>query len=42
MTMEFHRERAADLAAAKPGQRIRADLIPSKEGDFRLGKIWPR
>ena len=40
MTMEFLVS-AADLAAAKPGQRIRADMIPSKEGDFRLEKIWP-
>ena len=40
MTMEFLVS-AADLAAAKVGQRIRADLIPSKDGDFRLEKIWP-
>ena len=30
-----------DLAVAKVGQRIRADLIPSETGDFRLEKIWP-
>lgn len=40
MTMEFLVS-AADLAVAKPGQRIRAEMIPSKEGDFRLAKIWP-
>lgn len=40
MTMEFAVS-AADLAAAKEGQRIRAELVPVKEGDFRLEKIWP-
>ncbi len=40
MTMEFLVS-AADLAAAKPGQRIRAEMIPSSEGDIRLEKIWP-
>lgn len=40
MTMEFAVS-AADLAAASPGQRIRAELVPVKEGDFRLEKIWP-
>ena len=40
MTMEFLVS-AADLAAAKVGQRIRAEMIPSKEGDYRLEKIWP-
>jgi protein SCO1/2 len=40
MTMEFL-VGAADLAAAKVGQRIRAEMIPSKDGDFRLEKIWP-
>ena len=40
MTMEFIVE-ARDLALAKPGQRIRAEMIPSKDGDFRLEKIWP-
>lgn len=40
MTMEFAVS-SADLAAAKPGQRIRAEMIPSKDGDFRLEKIWP-
>jgi protein SCO1/2 len=40
MTMEFLVS-AGDMAAAKVGQRIRAEMIPSKEGDFRLEKIWP-
>lgn len=40
MTMEFLVS-AGDLALAKPGQRIRAELIPSDDGDFRLEKIWP-
>jgi protein SCO1/2 len=40
MTMEFL-VGAGDLAALKVGQRIRADMIPSKTGDFRLEKIWP-
>jgi protein SCO1/2 len=40
MTMEFL-VAAGDAAVAKPGQRIRADMIPSKDGDFRLEKIWP-
>jgi protein SCO1/2 len=40
MTMEFA-VAPADLAAAKPGQRIRAEMIPSKDADFRLEKIWP-
>lgn len=40
MTMEFLVS-PADLLAAKPGQRIRAELVPSDDGDFRLEKIWP-
>ena len=40
MTMEFIVS-PGDLAVAKVGQRIRADLIPSETGDFRLEKIWP-
>ncbi len=40
MTMEFL-VAAGDLALAKPGQRIRAEMIPSQDGDFRLEKIWP-
>ena len=40
MTMEFGVS-AGDAAVAKPGQRIRAEMVPSKGGDFRLEKIWP-
>ena len=40
MTMEFLVS-AGDLAIAQPGQRIRAEMIPSDKGDFRLEKIWP-
>ncbi len=40
MTMEFLVS-AGDIANAKPGQRIRAEMIPSEQGDFRLEKIWP-
>ena len=41
MTMEFVVS-PGDLAIVKPGQRIRAELIPAKDGgDFRLEKIWP-
>ncbi|MBP6507882.1 MAG: SCO family protein [Opitutaceae bacterium] len=40
MTMEFLVS-AGDMANAKPGQRIRAAMIPSAKGDFRLEKIWP-
>jgi protein SCO1/2 len=40
MTMEFLVS-IGDVAVAKPGQRIRAEMIPSKDGDFRLEKIWP-
>ncbi len=40
MTMEFAVS-AADLAAAKAGERIRAEMITSQTGDFRLEKIWP-
>src|SRR5262245_31744224 len=41
MTMEFVVS-AGDLQLAKPGQRIRAELVPAKDGgDFRLEKIWP-
>ena len=32
---------AGDLAIAREGQRIKAELIPSDDGDFRLEKIWP-
>ena len=40
MTMEFLVS-AGDLALAKVGQKIRAELIPSETGDIRLEKIWP-
>ena len=41
MTMEFAVS-PGDLGLAKPGQRIRAELVPAKDGgDFRLEKIWP-
>ncbi len=40
MVMEFH-VNAGDLAIAREGQRIKAELIPSDDGDFRLEKIWP-
>lgn len=39
MTMEFLVS-AGDAAVAKPGQRIRAEMIPSKDAEFRLEKIW--
>jgi protein SCO1/2 len=40
MTMEFQ-VGAGDVAVAQPGQRIRAELVPVQDGDFRLEKIWP-
>ncbi len=40
MTMEFL-VAPGDLAVLKPGNRIRAELIPSKDGFPRLEKIWP-
>ncbi len=40
MTMEFSVS-AGDAANAKAGQRIRAELVTSGGGDFRLEKIWP-
>jgi protein SCO1/2 len=40
MTMEFVVS-AGDAAMAKPGQRIRAEMVTSKTADFRLEKIWP-
>lgn len=39
MTMEFKVSKA-DLANARPGQRIRAELVERTE-DFLLEKIWP-
>lgn len=40
MTMEFPVS-DADLAAAKVGERIRADLVVDAKGDPRLENIWP-
>ncbi len=40
MTMDFIVS-PGDAAVVKAGLRIRAEMIPSKEGDFRLEKIWP-
>ncbi|OAM87671.1 SCO family protein [Termitidicoccus mucosus] len=40
MTMEFSVS-VGDAANAKVGQRIRAELVTSEGGDFRLEKIWP-
>jgi protein SCO1/2 len=40
MTMEFVVS-PGDAAVAKPGQRIRAQMITSKTADFRLEQIWP-
>lgn len=39
MTMEFKAARS-DVANAKPGQRIRAELV-ERAGDYHLEKIWP-
>jgi protein SCO1/2 len=39
MTMEFKAAKA-DIANAKPGQRIRAELV-ERAGDYHLEKIWP-
>ncbi|OHE88775.1 MAG: electron transporter SenC, partial [Verrucomicrobia bacterium RIFCSPLOWO2_12_FULL_64_8] len=40
MTMEFG-VADGDLAIAKPGRRIRAELVHTPGGAFRLEKIWP-
>jgi protein SCO1/2 len=40
MVMEFPVS-AGDAAAAKPHERIRADLVLDAKGDARLEKIWP-
>jgi len=40
MTMEFLAA-AGDLAAARPGQKIRAEMVVVPGGDYRLEKIWP-
>jgi len=40
MTMEF-KVAAGELAVARAGQAIRAELVAPAGGDFRLEKIWP-
>lgn len=40
MTMEFAVSHG-DAAVAKPGQKIRARLIPVEKGNWRLEQIWP-
>jgi protein SCO1/2 len=40
MTMDFEVS-AGDLAIARPGRRIRAELISTGNGDFKLERIWP-
>ncbi|HWA84698.1 MAG TPA: SCO family protein [Opitutus sp.] len=40
MTMEFAVS-PGDAANAKPGEHIRAQLVPQKTGDWRLEEIWP-
>lgn len=40
MVMEF-KVSAGDLANAKPGQRLRGELVQETGGEFRLEKIWP-
>jgi len=39
MVMEFQVS-PGELAVAREGQRIRAEMIPSDDGDYRLEKIW--
>ncbi len=40
MTMEFNVS-AGDAALAKPGQKIRAEMVSPPDGELRLEKIWP-
>jgi protein SCO1/2 len=40
MTMEFIVS-PGDVAVAKPGQKIRGQLLQSDKGDWRLEQIWP-
>jgi len=40
MTMDFGVS-TADADALKTGERIRADLVAPKDGEFRLENIWP-
>lgn len=40
MTMQFAIS-AGDAATLKPGEHIRAEVIPNDKGDWGLEKIWP-
>jgi protein SCO1/2 len=40
MTMEFPVS-AGDAASARPGERIRADLVVDRAGAARLERVWP-
>ena len=40
MTMDFE-VTSGDLAIARPGRRIRAELVEIGQGEFKLEKIWP-
>ncbi len=40
MAMDFDVS-AGDLAIAKPGRRIKAELVATGSGDFKLERIWP-
>jgi len=40
MTMEFAVS-AGDAASARPGERIRAELVVGRDGALRLERIWP-
>ena len=40
MTMEFSAT-AGDVANAREGQRIRAEVVEREDGEFALEKIWP-
>lgn len=40
MTMDFAAS-DGDIASVKVGERIRARLIPAKQGDFHLEQVWP-
>lgn len=40
MAMDFDVS-AGDLAIARPGQRIKAELVSTGNGEFKLERIWP-
>jgi protein SCO1 len=40
MTMEF-KVTPGDIANAKPGLKIKAEMVDPGDGEFRLEKIWP-